>query len=177
MLEQRAPSRITTSALANQVGVSEAALYKHFPSKTRMFEGLLDYFEEICFSRIHQIKEQKLPVSESCMQILELILVFVEKNPGIGRLFSGDSLSGEDPKLGQRVRQIFDRVETELRQILTSAELEQGVRANLPKGQAVKFMLCLVEGRIAQYLRSGFRDDPVAQFRAQWNLTEKGLGL
>ena len=36
-------SRITTAKLAKQVGVSEAALYRHFPSKARMFEGLIEF--------------------------------------------------------------------------------------------------------------------------------------
>ncbi len=40
MLESNQGSqRITTKMLAEQVGVSEAALYRHFPSKARMFEG------------------------------------------------------------------------------------------------------------------------------------------
>ncbi|RYZ80277.1 MAG: TetR family transcriptional regulator, partial [Moraxellaceae bacterium] len=43
MLEDSPGERITTSALAKSVGVSEAALYRHFPSKTKMFEGLIEY--------------------------------------------------------------------------------------------------------------------------------------
>ena len=41
MLEQAPGERITTSGLARHVGVSEAALYRHFPSKAKMFEGLI----------------------------------------------------------------------------------------------------------------------------------------
>jgi len=41
MLETRPGSRITTAALAAEVGVSEAALYRHFPSKAKMLEGLI----------------------------------------------------------------------------------------------------------------------------------------
>ena len=43
MLEKSGGGRITTSALAAELGVSEAALYRHFPSKTRMYEGLIDF--------------------------------------------------------------------------------------------------------------------------------------
>ena len=46
MLEQSPGNRITTAELAKAVGVSEAALYKHFPSKARMFEGLIEFIEE-----------------------------------------------------------------------------------------------------------------------------------
>ena len=43
MLESGPGERITTAALAREVGVSEAALYRHFPSKARMFEGLIEF--------------------------------------------------------------------------------------------------------------------------------------
>ena len=43
MLETQPGARITTAALAREVGVSEAALYRHFPSKARMFEGLIQF--------------------------------------------------------------------------------------------------------------------------------------
>ena len=41
MLEQHPGGRITTAGLAKEVGVSEAALYRHFPSKAKMFEALI----------------------------------------------------------------------------------------------------------------------------------------
>ena len=43
MLEKNQGERITTAQLARAVGVSEAALYRHFPSKAKMFEGLLEF--------------------------------------------------------------------------------------------------------------------------------------
>ena len=39
MLESNPGGRITTASLAKEVGVSEAALYRHFPSKAKMVEG------------------------------------------------------------------------------------------------------------------------------------------
>ena len=51
MLEANPGNRITTAGLAKQVGVSEAALYRHFPSKAKMFEGLIEFIEDTLFSR------------------------------------------------------------------------------------------------------------------------------
>lgn len=55
MLEVSRGGRITTAALAAEIGVSEAALYRHFPSKTRMYEGLIDFIEETIFARVRTI--------------------------------------------------------------------------------------------------------------------------
>ena len=52
MLESNPGARITTASLAKAVGVSEAALYRHFPSKAKMFEGLISFVEDAIFSRV-----------------------------------------------------------------------------------------------------------------------------
>ena len=54
-LEDSPGERITTAILAKAVGVSEAALYRHFPSKTKMFEGLIEFIEETVFTQINQV--------------------------------------------------------------------------------------------------------------------------
>ena len=47
MLEEIDSKPVTTAALANEVGVSEAALYRHFPSKGRMYRGLIEFIERM----------------------------------------------------------------------------------------------------------------------------------
>ena len=59
MLEASPGTRITTASLADQVGVCEAALYRHFPSKTKMFDDLIKFIEETLFSRISQVLKEE----------------------------------------------------------------------------------------------------------------------
>ena len=117
MLEATPGGRITTAALAAEVGVSEAALYRHFPSKTRMYEGLIDFIEETLFTRMRTIITEEPDAASRCYRILTLLLTFAERNPGITRLLTGDALTGETERLHKRIQQLFDRLETKLKQI------------------------------------------------------------
>ncbi len=74
-------SRITTAKLAKQVGVSEAALYRHFPSKARMFEGLIEFIEDALMSRINRILDDEKDTLQRIRMVLQLILAFAEMNP------------------------------------------------------------------------------------------------
>jgi len=85
MLETSPGQRITTARLAAEVGVSEAALYRHFPSKARMFEGLIDFIEDSLLSRVNLIMAEEKDTMARCHHILQLLLVFAERNPGITR--------------------------------------------------------------------------------------------
>jgi len=170
MLEASPGSKITTAKLASRLGVSEAALYRHFPSKARMYESLIDFVEETLFSRFTQILNEEPDQLVRCKKILTLLLIFCERNPGITRILSGDALMGEDERLRVRVTQVYDRVETQLRQCLRLAELEEGWRTSIPVNYTANLLLAMAEGRISQFVRSNFKSLPTEAWDEQWQL-------
>lgn len=175
MLEESPGKRITTAALAQKVGVSEAALYRHFPSKTKMFEGLIEFIEETIFTRINLILSETIPVSSRCEQLLNLLLAFAERNPGITRMLTGDALAGETPRLRQRVVQFYDRLETQLKHVMRDAEIKEGVRTRLPANLSANMMLATAEGRISQFVRSEFKRKPTDNWPEQWQVLVRDL--
>jgi TetR/AcrR family transcriptional regulator len=170
MLESDHGQRITTAKLAAQVGVSEAALYRHFPSKARMFEGLIDFVEDTLFSRINKIIADEKDTAVRCQYILHLVLGFSEKNPGICRILNGDALMGEQERLRTRIAQLFERLETQLKQILRERKLREGNM--LPADEAViaNLLISYCDGRLNQFVRSEFNRRPTEQFIEQWQL-------
>ncbi len=167
MLEEQQGEHITTAALARSVGVSEAALYRHFPSKARMFEALIEFIEESLFTRVNKILIEETDVEPRVQQIMLLVLGFAGKNPGLARLMQGDVLVGETARLRQRVCQLYDRLETQLRQVLR--EDVSAVKGAAPADTA-RLLLAVMEGSIAQFVRSGFRQSPVEAWERYWHL-------
>ncbi len=168
MLEAAPLEKITTAKLAAHVGVSEAALYRHFPSKAKMFEALIAFAEETLFVRIHRISEQQTDAISQCHHLLRLFLEFCEKNPGITQVITGRGLMGEASRLHDRVSQLYDRLETQLRQYLREAELREGLRPRMPVAGAANLMLTSAEGKVSQFCRSGFKRPPTEDWEAQW---------
>ncbi|MFT5483526.1 MAG: TetR/AcrR family transcriptional regulator [Halieaceae bacterium] len=175
MLEANPGQRITTAKLAQEVGVSEAALYRHFPSKSKIFEGLIEFIEDTLFSRINLILTEESSASQRCEKMLTLLLTFTERNPGITRLLTGDALAGETSRLRVRVVQLYDRIETQLKQVLREAEMREGLRPELPIALAANVMISAAEGRIAQYVRSEFKRSPTEGWAAQWQVIMSGF--
>jgi len=155
-LELHPGSRITTAALAKAVGVSEAALYRHFSSKAKMFEALIDFAEGSVFSLITKILDQESNVLVRCDRIVQLLLGFSERNPGITRILLGDALVGENDRLRVRVSKYFERLETQLKQIFREANLTNGPRAAASIDGTANQIMALVEGKMNQYVRSNF---------------------
>jgi TetR/AcrR family transcriptional regulator len=175
MLESAPGSRITTAALAKEVGVSEAALYRHFPSKSKMFEGLIEFIETTIFSQISLVMSNEASVIDRCEKSLYIILLFCERNPGITRLLSGDALTGETARLRTRIAQFYDRLETQIRQTLRDAELKEGFQFGMSVNTTVNLMMATADGRISQFVRSEFKRKPTENWSEQWSYLVKGL--
>ncbi|MDZ7735082.1 MAG: nucleoid occlusion factor SlmA [Gammaproteobacteria bacterium] len=174
-LESHPGSRITTAGLAKAVGVSEAALYRHFASKAKMFEALIDFAEDTVFGLINKVLVQETSASGRCEKILQILLGFAERNPGITRVLLGDALVGENERLRARVTQFFERIRTQLRQILREANLEGGQRAALTIDAAADTMMAVIEGKMSQFARSGFSESPSRYWDEQWPVLAQGL--
>lgn len=172
MLEDEPGGRITTASLARHVGVSEAALYRHFPSKAKMFEGLIDFIDQSVSSRISRITSELPDAMSQIKQIMDLMLGFTGNNPGITRLLNGDALTGENERLRQRIGQFYDRLESQLKQILRDAEFKENLRTRSTPSITANLLLAVIEGRIAQFVRSGFRDLPTEDWNEQWQLLQ-----
>ncbi|TDJ17212.1 MAG: nucleoid occlusion factor SlmA [Gammaproteobacteria bacterium] len=174
-LENRPGARITTARLAEVVGVSEAALYRHFPSKAKMFEALIEFAEESMFGLANRILAEDVDATRRCERILTMLLTFSDRNPGITRILLGEALLGEHERLRARVSQFFDRFETQLKQILREGELvsELGMRASV--AAIANLLMAVVEGRMTQFSRSGFQHSPMESWEQQWQALQVGL--
>lgn len=169
-LEQNPGQRITTAQLAKSLGVSEAALYRHFPSKARMFEGLIEFAEDTIFGLIKQILESEPNAVARCEKIITLLLGFSAKNPGISSILIGTALTGETERLRQRVNQFFERLETQFRQILRERELTLTEAGGRPVNETANLLLTVVEGHLQQFVRTGYRQSPLTSWDKQWQL-------
>ena len=174
MLEQPGSERITTAALASRLGVSEAALYRHFTSKAQMFEALIDFIEQAVFTRMAQIlengsQEGALPDegAHRAQRVVALVLQFGERNPGLVRVMVGDALVLEHERLQQRMNQFFDRIESGLRQCLRPAAGVAGSATPSVDAQvAASVLTAFVQGRLQRFARTGLRRLPTEHLEA-----------
>ncbi|RUO26801.1 nucleoid occlusion factor SlmA [Aliidiomarina minuta] len=175
MLENSPGKPITTARLAAEVGVSEAALYRHFPSKARMFEALIDYLEDILLGGINKIQEHEKDTNERIRLSVHLLLDFSERSPGMARILTGDALGGEHERLRQRVALLAEKIEAQFKQMLRERRLRESVTTAIDEGILANLVLAFVEGKIVQFVRSGFNRKPTDHFDLQWSLIEQQL--
>ena len=175
MLEGPSAERITTAALAARIGVSEAALYRHFKSKADMFAGLIDFVEQTLFSLINKITSEESSGLRQIDAIISMLLGFAQKNRGMTRVLIGDALVTEDHALQTRINQIHERIEAALRQALRFAVTQKEVADEADLSAQANLLMSFVAGRWHQYAKSGFRREPAEFWQRQWKQVLEGV--
>ncbi len=171
MLEQPGSERITTALLASKLDVSEAALYRHFASKAQMFEGLIDFIEHSVFSLINQIAEREGDEAHKAARMVMVVLQFAERNPGMARVMVGDALVFENERLQQRMNQLFERVESALRQVLkAAAQAHQSATPTADAQVRAAVLVSFALGQLQRFTRSGFKRSPLDHLDASLSL-------
>ena len=164
MLQRPGAERITTAALAAELGVSEAALYRHFASKAQMFEALIDFIESSVFGLVNQITARELGARAQAARVVEAVLRFGEANPGLARVMAGDALVLEHERLQQRMNQLFDKLETALHQCLR--EERAAATPDDDARVAASVLAAFAAGRLQRFARTGFRRRPTERLDA-----------
>jgi TetR/AcrR family transcriptional regulator len=175
MLENPAGEKATTAALAARIGVSEAALYRHFRGKAEMFEGLIEFIEQTLFALINKITGEEKSGVRQLESILSVLLAFAQKNRGMTRVLVGDALVNEDERLQTRINQLNERLEAALKQALRFGVSQGEIAQEVDIAAQANLMMSFVTGRWHQFARSGFKRDPVELWPRQWRQLMEGV--
>ena len=160
MLEDPKGEKVTTAALAAKLGVSEAALYRHFASKAQMFEGLIEFIETTIFGLINDIDGKEPSGVKQVTKIVRMLLDFATTNRGMTRVLIGDALVNEHERLQERINQLTERIESSLRQSFRVAVTQQELPAGTDANARAAVVVAYVIGRWHRFAKSGFRKAP-----------------
>mgnify|MGYP001335606376 FL=1 len=166
MLEEKNLSKITTAALAEKSGITEAALYRHFPSKRSIYAELFSFCDEAIFTKCNELKKSKLSSKDKIKNTFMFFIIFVEKNKGFARLLSREALSSDEQKVSDTVNQFYERLELVIRQLLKENEEDLRTQA----GISAQLIVTTLEGNISRFIRSKFKDSPSSYVENIWKV-------
>ena len=167
MLEDPKGEKVTTAALAARLDVSEAALYRHFASKAQMFEGLIEFIETTVFGLINEISAKETSGLKQARSIIGMLLDFAQTNRGMTRVLIGDALVNENERLQERMNQMFERIESSLKQSFRLAVTEHELPESFDPASRASLVVAFVLGRWHRFAKTGFRKAPADGLEAQ----------
>ena len=127
MMTESENKHITTKSLAAAIGVSEAALYRHFPSKAKMYEEIIGFAENYVMTAVNNISSSEYSGLEQAKKLFLALIDIKAKEPGLVFLFCGDSLTSEDRRLQAELNRFYGQLQAVFKQSLRLAVAQQVV--------------------------------------------------
>ncbi|MDB2534608.1 nucleoid occlusion factor SlmA [Gammaproteobacteria bacterium] len=166
LLEERNLSKITTALLAERSEITEAALYRHFPSKRAIYAELFSFCDGAIFSKCSELKKSDIESKEKVKNTFLFFMIFIEKNKGFARLISREALSSDEQNVSNAVNQFFERLELSVKQMLS----ENSENLIAQPGISAQLFITYLEGNVSRYIRSKFKDSPSNYIENMWEL-------
>lgn len=166
MMTESENKHITTKSLAAAIGVSEAALYRHFPSKTKMYEEIIGFAENYVMTAVNNISSSEYSGLEQAKKLFLALTDIKAKEPGLVFLFCGDSLTSEDPRLQAELNRFYGQLQAVFKQSLRLAVAQEEVPENYDVLTRANMLVALILGhwlRFAKSDASGGAVDPEKQ--------------
>ena len=174
MLEEKEPVKITTAELARRTEITEAANYRHFPSKRKIYEEMVIFFESNIFPRIESIRSNH-PSEEVPGLIVSLILSFCETNKGFAKILNKQALTAAEAKIDDKISLIFERLNVEIKQSFQSYERETKKKLKINSSSSADLLMSCMEGQIQAFTRSNFKKNSLTDWQAHWNLLKDSI--
>ena len=169
------PATLTTGRIAQRMGVTQGALFRHFPNKEAIWEAVVAWVAERVMARVGAAGEGV----EDPLRALEAMFLahvaFIAEHPGVPRLLMGQL---QQPRPGPASRMVKGLLAT-YRQRLTGRLEEARHRGQLRSGldlevAAAQFIGCL-QGLVLQALIDGDVAGIVDRAPAAFDLYRHGI--
>ena len=172
LLEERDATKVTTAVLAAESGVTEAALYRHFPSKRSIFLELFTFCDQTIFQKVGEIKKDSdIEAEEKVRLIFFFYAIFLEKNKGFARILSREALGPNEQNVIDSVNQFYERLELSIKQLLSSKKDS----LQLTAGQSAHLVTTIMEGMISRFIRNKFKEIPSGYIENYWSFISSSI--
>ncbi|HHO68465.1 MAG TPA: TetR family transcriptional regulator [Gammaproteobacteria bacterium] len=152
---ERNPGEITTTVIAERMGVTQGALFRHFPSKDALWQAVMEWVAGRLMTRI----ERAAADVDSPLAALEAMFMahvdFVAEHPGVPRLLFGELQKAEATPAKRMARTLIGRYGERLRVLLGRGKASGELDPELDESAAATAFIGAVQGLVMQSLLAG----------------------
>lgn len=149
------PNGITTSAIATRMGVTQGALFRHFPSKAAIQQAVMEWVAERLMSRLDKAI-LGVPSPLAALEAMFLAHIeFVSDHPGVPRILFGELQSAEKTASKSIVQALIKRYSERLARLIEEGKARKELDAHLDTEAAATLFIGTIQGLVMQSLLSG----------------------
>ncbi|MFH1232187.1 MAG: TetR/AcrR family transcriptional regulator [Planctomycetota bacterium] len=175
LIVKRGSENLTIKGIATEVGISEAAIYRHFRSKKDVLMLLADQVGETLVSDINDAAFAEANSITALETALNKHLSAIERRRGISFQVISEIISLGDRELNERACEALNKYVLRLERILAKA-LKQGVlKDDIDVGSTARLISAIIQGLVNTWVLKNYSINLKAEFMGMWKVLSRGI--
>lgn len=173
---EKNPSDITTAAIAERMGLTQGALFRHFPSKDAILESVMQWVSERLLAKVYA-------ASESCaspVMALEAVFMahiwFVADHPGVPRMMFGELQRPGETMTKKMVSTLVKSYGIRLRALFEAGKTSGELDPSLDIDAATVSFIGAIQGLVMQSLLIGDAERIRKEAPGVFAIYRRGIG-
>jgi len=149
------PSDITTTAIAQRMGLTQGALFRHFPTKDAILQAVMSWVGERLLVRVDKAAEGTKSPAAALEAMFMAHIDFVAKHPGVPRMLFGELQRSSETLAKRMVQTLIRQYEQRLRRVMEAGKVQGELDADLNVDAAAVLFIGTIQGLVMQSLLAG----------------------
>ena len=147
---QHSPGQITTQEIANVIGVTQGALFRHFPNKESIWLAAIEWVENELLNTLEAAAKQAASPLDGLRQVFFSHIGFVIARPGVPRLIFNELQQPSDSAIKAAVRQLLQRYRQLVSGLIVAAAEDKEIGRNIDVSAAATLFVGSIQGLVMQ---------------------------
>ena len=166
---------VTVKRMAKEIGVSEAAVYRHFKSKRDILTFLADDIENTLIADIEKHFSGELGSLEILQRIMKDHISAIEQKKGVTFQVIAEIISKGDKKLNQKIYDAINRYINKIRDILATGVKAGIIRPDINLDATAKSLFGMIQGLVGLWALGQYNFNLEQEFAAAWDIFLKAI--
>lgn len=149
------PSEITTTAIAKHMGVTQGALFKHFPTKDAILQAVMEFVANRLLTRVDNAATTAPTPAAAIEAIFMAHIEFVVENPGVPRMMFGELQHAKLTAPKRMAQTLIRRYGERLQNIIEEGKAAGELSASLDSDAAAILFIGTIQGLVMQSMLAG----------------------
>ena len=149
------PAEITTAAIADRMGLTQGALFRHFPNKDAILEATMSWVSERLLISVDKAAEGAASPVAALEAMFMTHIDFVAKHPGVPRMLFGELQRSGETLAKRMVQTLIRQYEQRLRRLMEEGKAHGELDAELDVDAAAVLFIGTIQGLVMQSLLAG----------------------
>lgn len=141
---------VTTQDMAQAMGVTQGAVFRHFPSKDAIWLAVMQWVRDRMMEVLGRAAAQGRDPLDALQRMFFAHIEFIAGHPAIPRVLTSSHLHGRNAVLRQLVTEIMLGYEAKIAGLLTDAQTQGLARADLDTQAAATLYIGMIQGLVLQ---------------------------